>query len=191
MVYLEEYLDRREPANGRFFTIGIDGRGASGKSELLDYLASIYKGFTILHGDDYWHHIEGDVLWGEFDESRFAQEVLKPLQSGNTFHHSFYDFPIMKWKDFGSQEVRNVFCLERGFAFGLPFEWDIKIWVETPKEICAKRGIKRDTRLGEERATAAWKTWQQREDEYIQTCKPKSQADIVISGTKPFSSQLR
>jgi uridine kinase len=192
MIYLEEYFDRREPSNGRFFTIAIDGRGSSGKSTLLDYLARLYKGFTVLHGDDYWHHIEDEAVWGEFDEARFAREVVKPLQTGNTYHHSFYDFQTMKWQDFGQQEVHNVFCLERGFAFKLPLKWDIKIWIETPKKICAERSIKRDTHhLGKERATAAWRVWQGREDEYIKTTKPKDQADIVLSGTKPFVAQLR
>ncbi len=62
--------------------IAIDGRGSSGKTALLEYVRTLYTAFTYLHGDDYFHHIHDSTAWGEFDEQRFARDIIQPLQLG-------------------------------------------------------------------------------------------------------------
>jgi uridine kinase len=51
---IKDFLSKREPHNGRFFTIAIDGRGGSGKTHLAAYLKNILKDFTFIEGDDYF-----------------------------------------------------------------------------------------------------------------------------------------
>ena len=48
---LEDFINSYKPKNTRFFTIVIDGRGASGKSVLADYIQKLLPDFVVLHGD--------------------------------------------------------------------------------------------------------------------------------------------
>ena len=82
--------------------------------------------------------------------------------------------------------------MERCFGFGLAVDWDVRIWVETPKAVCLARGLERDAsdELGD-RVRLAWEqVWQPREDDYISQRRPSELADIVLDGTRPFAEQL-
>ena len=68
-------------------------------------------------------------------------------------------------------------------------DWDIKIWVEAPKEVCLERGLAREN-MPRDRVLKAWQIWQSAENEYIVNVKPQEIADIVIDSTKPFEEQL-
>lgn len=72
----------------------------------------------------------------------------------------------------------------------MDIDWDLRIWVETPKEICLERGLARE-HMPKERAFAAWKeVWQPEEDEYIKKTNPIGKANIVLDGIKPFATQV-
>ena len=82
--------------------------------------------------------------------------------------------------------------VERCFGFGLNVDWDVRIWVETPRSSCLTRGIERVTSdaFGE-RVPLAWGTvWQPNEDDYIAVHHPQQSADLVLDGTAPFADQL-
>lgn len=68
--------------------------------------------------------------------------------------------------------------------------WDLKIWVETPKDICLKRGLEKDKDLGERAAKAWQEVWQPQEDTYIRQTNPQDQADIAVDGTRSFEGQI-
>lgn len=134
------------------------------------------------------------ILWGEFNEERFQDEVLRPVKSGR---HDFtihpYDFPAGKLGRSRHLRIDQGVIIERCFSFQLPINWDIKIWVESPSGICLERGLQRDgaKALGE-RAIAAWtEIWQPKESRYIAESSPKHEADFVVDGTKVLNHDVR
>lgn len=189
MFDIRTHLQTRQPKNGRFFTIAIDGRGGSGKSTFAELLKTRLPGFVMLNGDDYFEPINNSKVWGEFNDDRFATDVIEPLKAGRDFNYRPYDWHADPHITEQNIEVTKGFCLERNYAFKFDLDWDLKIWVETPKEVCLERGLARE-KMPREKIIPAWKVWQRREDEYMRDFKPQEQADIVIDGTKPFGEQL-
>lgn len=189
MLDLQDFLATHKPKNGRFFTIVIDGRGGCGKSTLAELLKSKLPDFAVLNGDDYFEPIDDPAVWGDFNDARFDQDVITPLKNGDTFTYRPYDWhadPPIKEREI---EIARGFCLERCYSFKFDLDWDLKIWVETPQEVCLERGFVRE-KMPREKIIPAWKLWQQQEDDYIRTFRPQEKADIVINGTKPFEGQL-
>ncbi|MGH3426696.1 MAG: hypothetical protein ACRDQZ_03895, partial [Mycobacteriales bacterium] len=68
--------------------------------------------------------------------------------------------------------------------------WDLKLWVETPREVCLSRGLALE-HLPPDRVLRVWRDiWQPREEEYIDEVHPIQTADIVIDGTAPIEDQI-
>src|SRR3989344_8431711 len=89
---LNDFLGLSEPKNGRFFTIAVDGRGGSGKTVFAEYLKKHLPDFVFLNGDDYFEPVEGQIVWGNFNDKRFKENVIEPLKHGNTFVYRPYDW---------------------------------------------------------------------------------------------------
>lgn len=192
MIEIAEFLSEFGPKNGEYLTIAIDGRGASGKSTLAEFLRKELPGFTIINGDDFFEPIDHQILWGEFNEERFRNEVLFPINLGlHDFTIRPYDFPTGKLGRPRHLRVDQGVIIEQCFSFQLPINWDIRIWVESPSKICLERGLQRDgaTAMGE-RATAAWtRIWQPKESRYIAELSPGQVADFVVDGTQNFNDE--
>ncbi len=187
---INTFLNSRKPKNGRFYTVAIDGRGGSGKTHLANYLKNLLPDFVFLNGDDYFEPMENDVAWGVFNDKRFIEDVIKPLKTGDNFVHRPYNWHSFPHITEEPIEVKKGVCIERCFSFDFDLNWDLKIWVETPKEICLRRGIARE-HMAEEVVIKVWRdVWQPKEDEYIAQYEPQKQADFVIDGTKAFNLQL-
>lgn len=186
---IEDFLAAHKPKNGRFFTIAIDGRGGSGKSTFAEMLKVKLPGFVILNGDDYFEPVNDPVVWGEFNDDRFVSDVIKPLKTGNDFTYRPYDWHADPHITEKGIQVSKGFCLERCYSFTFDLDWDLKIWVEAPKEVCLARGLVRE-KMPRERVISAWELWQRQENEYIRDFAPKEKADVVIDGTKPFEEQI-
>ncbi len=181
----------KPPANGRFYTTAIDGRAGSGKSTLAQYLQSLLPDFVHLNGDDYFEPIKDKLVWGAFNDERFIKDVIEPLQIGESFTYRPYDWhadpPIVEREII----IKHGLCLERCYSFRFDLDWDLKIWVETPKLLCLERGLARE-HLPKETVLQTWQeVWQPLEDAYIAEANPMSLADIVIDGTKAFEYQLQ
>lgn len=191
MIYkIHDLLLSHKPKNDRFYTIAIDGRGGSGKTAFAEYLKILLPNFVFLNGDDYFEPVENQIVWGAFNNGRFVEDVINPLKTGNNFIYRPYDWHKEPHISNKQITVDKGFCLERCFSFEMNLDWDTKIWVETPKEICLERGIARE-HMPKDRVLAAWKdVWQPKENEYIQNSKPIEHADIIIDGTKPFEEQI-
>lgn len=69
----------------------------------------------------------------------------------------------------------------------------LSFFVETPVEICLKRGVERDLVTGksEEELLKIWGEWIEEENRYMERDHPKEYADIVIDGTRPFEEQVQ
>lgn len=192
MINIDVLTNGKEPKNGEYFTIVIDGRGASGKTALAAFLGRALEGFTVFHGDDYFEPHDHEITWGDFNEQRFQDEVLTPINLGSReFSIRPFDFPRGELGQPIHLSIRRGVIVERCFSFELPLNGDVLIWVETLPTICLERGLKRDgaTSLGE-RAIAAWEqVWQPREARYISELSPMQLADYVVDGTRPFEEE--
>jgi len=178
------------PKNGRFYTIAIDGRAGSGKTTLADYIAKLLPNYTHLNGDDYFEPSDSQLVWGAFNDKRFIQDVIEPLQSSNSFTYSPYDWSAETPITSRNIIITNGLVLERCYSFKFNLLWDLKIWGEVPRELCLKRGVARE-RLPKNTVLETWqKVWQPAEDKYIAKFRPKIMADIVIDGTKSFEEQI-
>ena len=186
MLDLQLFFQTYQPRNGRFFTIAIDGRSGSGKSTVAALLKKQLPDFVVLNGDDYFEPIDDLIVWGEFNDERFIADVIEPLRRGNNFTYRSYDWHAEPHITERNIEIAKGLCLERCYSFQLDLDWDLKIWVETPKEICLERGLAREI-MPPEKIIPAWKIWQQQEDEYIRNFKPEQRADIIVDGLQPFS----
>jgi uridine kinase len=190
---LRGHVNRLAATNGSYLTICVDGRGASGKTTLADLLAAQWPDFVVVHGDDYFEPHDDPVIWGDFNEERFDADVLAPLRAGvRHLDVRPYDFPQHRIGDALRVEIERGVIIERWFGFGLDVPWDLRIWVETPPEVCLQRGLARDgaDALGE-RARLAWETvWQPREQRYIDAVDPLALADVVLDGTMDFAEQV-
>ena len=153
---LGDFIHFHVPKNRRFFAIAIDGRGASGKSALADSIKKLLPDFVELNGDDYFEPVENQVVWGAFNDERFIRDVIEPLKHGNSFVYQPYDWHGKLHISKRPTSITKGFCLERCFSFAFDLDWDLKIWVETPKEVCLERGVARES-LPHERALAAWR----------------------------------
>lgn len=187
--HLKDLIDSKDPKNGRFHTIAIDGRGGSGKTVFAEYLNKLLTGFTFLNGDDYFEPVGHQIVWGVFNDKRFREDVIEPLKAGNAFTYRPYNWHKEPHITEQPITVTKGFCLERCFSFDFKLDWDLKIWVEAPKEVCLERGLARE-HMPKERVLKAWQIWQLAEDKYIANTRPQEVADIIIDGTKPFEAQL-
>ena len=191
-THLKELLLKNQPRNGKFYLVAVDGRGGSGKTKLAAYMSNLLPDFTYINGDDYFEPTQGQVSWGVFNDDRFIKDVIVPLKISNTFIYKPYNWHTKPHITEVPIKVNEGLCLERGYSFLFDMDWDLKIWVDTPKEVCFKRGINRDTSdaLSVDRVKKAWTEWQSSEDDYIKNTKPLESADIILDGSKPFNEQL-
>ncbi len=192
MIDITKIYDRLEPKNGEYLTIAIDGRGASGKSALADFLSRELEEFAIINGDDFFEPHSNGITWGEFNEERFRTEVLLPIKMGlSDFAFRPFDFPNGQLGQSKQMNIARGVFIERCYSFEFPIDWDIRIWVETPKKICLERGLQREgAKVLGERAMAAWsQVWQPRESRYIAESSPMQIADYVVDGTLAFENQ--
>lgn len=193
VIRLGDALRDRAPKNGAYLTICVDGRGASGKTTLAHFLGAACPGWEVVHGDDYFEPHDDPITWGDFNETRFEADVLSRVRAGDrTIPLRPFDFTK---GEVGRERLLSIgrgLLVERWFGLALDAPWDIKIWVETPAEVCLTRGLGREgaSALGD-RARLAWETvWQPREERYVRDVAPMGTADFVVDGTVPFETQF-
>ena len=181
------------PNNGSYLTICVDGRGASGKTTLAQFLGAALPGWEVVHGDDYFEPHDDPITWGDFNEPRFDADVLARIRAGDrSIPLCPFDFPNDRVGPERALSIGSGLLVERWFGLALDAPWDLRVWVETPAEVCLARGLARDgARVLGDRARLAWETvWQPREERYLRDVAPHLTADLVVDGTAPFESQL-
>jgi hypothetical protein len=58
-------------------------------------------------------------------------------------------------------------------------EWDLTVWVETPRVLCLQRGVER---AGEHMRDRWTSVWMPQEDSYIREQRPHLRVDFVVAG---------
>jgi uridine kinase len=149
--------------------VGLGGRGASGKTTL----ARRVPGAQIVSTDAFW-----DAR--RFDLERLRREVLEPLALRASASFAAFDWERQQpapqpvgVEPHGVVIVEGVCALHRD----LRDAYDLRLWLDTPRETCLERAIARD---GE----AARRVWEERwipgEERYIAIDRPQAAADLVV-----------
>ncbi|AWE07792.1 uridine kinase [Lysinibacillus sp. 2017] len=173
------------------FLIGIDGCGGSGKSTFADKIKENFSDVTIVHMDDFYlpssliMNLEPTKkpIGADFDWIRLLNQVLEPLTQDSVGCYQRYDWEtdsLAKWHTVpigGIVIIEGVYTIRKELAD----KYDLKIWVNSPRNIRLSRGLERD---GEE-AREMWESnWMVSEDMYVAEHKPFERADLIVSGVK-------
>jgi uridine kinase len=191
MLSFSQQLTSLRPRVGAVTFIAIDGRAGSGKSTLASLLSQQLHA-EVIHTDDFggW---ENPFNW----HPRIIGEVFAPIIAGekalsyerarwwdNHYPEAVLNqpvTPIMIIEGVGSsrQELREYLSL--------------CLFVDTPRELCLKRGVARDLSTGKstDEITKVWKDWSAQEDIYFSRDNPRATADIVVQGNLAFETQLQ
>lgn len=172
--------------------IAIDGHGGSGKSTVAEELSKLI-GAEIIHTDDF-ASFENPKDWWPL----VIEKVFKPIENGAkklSYQRSKW------WKDHKpepviDQKVTKFMIIEGVTALRTEFRPYINfgIYVNTPKDVCLQRGLDRDRGVdgkNDNEIIDIWEEWFKNEEEYIKRDDPKSYANVVIDGTKPFTEDLK
>ena len=170
--------------------IGIDGCGGAGKSTLANKIKSNFSTVTIVHMDDFYlpsAKIENEnptnkSIGADFDWKRLLEEVLNPISNGLEGRYKRYDWEKDSLVGSHIVSASGIVIIEGVYATRqeLAGMYDLKIWVNCPRETRIKRGIARDG----EAARDMWENnWMVAEDMYVESHKPHEFADFIIDGT--------
>src|SRR5665213_1137426 len=182
-ISLKAKLTSKPPKNGKYYIIAIDGRGGAGKSSLSKYIQSILPDYSFVCGDSYFEPIAHPIAWGGYNEERFFNDVIQPLSETKiTVDFKPYDWDNEPHIKHETINISIGVFIDRCYSFSFDLDYDLKIWVETPREVALERGIHRST-MPKELAAKVWSDiWKPMEDKYIEVTNPVDNSDIVIDG---------
>ncbi len=176
----------RNPKIGSVLFIAVDGHGGSGKTTFA-LLLSKELGSGVVQQDDFASWENPLDWWPEVIE-----KIFRPIADGA----KTISYPRTKWwpghtpEPVADTPVTNVMILEGVSSLRKEFRdyVSIGIFVDTPDDICLRRGIERDMASGEprEKIEALWQKWLSSENEYFSRDNPKHYADIIVDGNANF-----
>ncbi len=183
----------------------IDGPGGTGKSTLAAMLAKA-QGLDperqVIHGDHFFEPAEmgGDVVAGipaGFNSGRFMREVGSALLSGSDIQVREYNYKEDYFIDRPQPDRRQPIIIEGIKLLQLPIKWDVKVWVDTPREVREERFVQRQSK---DRRTAIsdpvlirerFHLWANDAEAYEESIDPHHSSDIiVIDGMAPAHKQF-
>lgn len=160
--------------------LGIDGRGASGKTTLARRVVAALAretslGAALVSVDDF-----ARPVLDRWDHDRFVAQVLGPLARGEGARYQRWDHlgdRGLDWvavaADVDVVVVEGVSCTD--LAVAVP--WDVRVWVETSDEIRMQRILHRD---GPELLDVWLHDWIPNEEAYVAEQDPMARADVVV-----------
>src|SRR3989344_2488837 len=151
--------------------IGIDGLGASGKTELAKRIAQKLGNVAIIHTDDFYKPVNqrtsglvDQIVSPDFDWERLEREVF------------ISPHPPPSPKRGGVVIVVGVYTLQKRFRK----YYDFTIWVDAPRDVRIARMIKRE---GEAVAKEWQEKWLPREERYLEVERPFEAASPIFENT--------
>jgi len=151
--------------------VGIGGHGGAGKTTL----ARAIPGAAVVGTDEFW---DGS----SFELSRLRREVLDPLVRGRAARFASFDWAVREARGERVVEPAGIVVVEGVCALHRMFrdDYQLRVWVEAPRELRLARGIERDG----EGARSTWEEiWMPNEDRYVATDDPVSVADLIVDGS--------
>lgn len=169
-------------------TVGIDGGGAAGKSTLAEKLRILGERVDVVHMDDFYRPsweiplVTPDMIGGNFDWEKMYRQVLGPLTRDEPGRYQPYDWRIDNFLDWVNVPVGGIVLIEGCYSIRAELAplYDLRIWVDSPRDFRFQRGVARDGEISRE----LWaNVWLPAEDVYFAVQHPEQSADIILSGT--------
>jgi uridine kinase len=156
--------------NRSLVIVGIGGHGAAGKTTL----ARSIPGAAIVSTDEFW-------TGSGFALDRVKTDVLGPLRQGVVASYESWNWVTKTSNGTRQVEPGGVVIIEGVCALHEMFReyYDLKVWVETPREVCLERAVERD---GESERNQWVNVWMPNEDAYVERDQPLSCADLILNG---------
>jgi uridine kinase len=168
---LIELIEHRRTADG-LVLVGIGGRGCAGKSTLAQFIPSA----QVVGTDEFW---DGS----DFRLDRVRTEVLVPLAARRVATYESWNWSArtaagsLTVSPTGVVVIEGVCALHRD----LRSFYDVRAWVETPRDLRLARAVRRDG----EAARSTWlEKWFPREEQYVIADDPTACADLIIDGSE-------
>ena len=173
--------------------VGIDGLGGSGKTHFAGVLETELVRSRVpvstVHMDDFFLPLalrprglpSTKPVGSDFDWRRLRDQVVHPLRGGRHARYDQYDWNEDRLT--GALEVapgrvvliEGVYVCRRELA---PL-YDLRVWVECPRDVRLQRGLERDG----EAARARWEQdWMPCEDRYMEEHRPLDYVEAIVSG---------
>jgi uridine kinase len=174
--------------------VAIDGPGGSGKSTLAAAIHAAVRAAgipaSVVSFDEFYlpsaQRLLGSPaekpIGADYDWPRLRDQVLAPIRMGVTARYDRYDWRQDAFADVGEAKPEGVVIVEGIYSSRreLADLYDLRIWVECPRELRLERGIRRDG----EGARGIWENdWMPSEDLYFEAHRPWEYADIIVDGT--------
>jgi len=171
------------------FIIGIDGCGGSGKSTIANKLSKECSNVTVVHMDDFYLPSAQIIkippkykeIGADFDWKRVLNQVLIPISQNREGKYQRYDWDTDQLVEWHTVLVGGIVMIEGVYSIRkeLAHIYDLKIWVNCPRDKRLLRGLERD---GEEARDMWENNWMIAEDIYVKEHKPIELADIIVYG---------
>ncbi len=163
--------------------IAIDGKCNSGKTTLARKLSECYN-CNVIHMDDFFLRPEQRTaerfaeVGGNVDYERFQEEVLLPLQAGNTFCYRPFDCKTFSLSKAVPVTPKKLTIIEGSYSmhpyFGDPY--DLKILLTVDPETQLQRIGARPAFLQERFLTR----WIPMENHYLEGFHIADKADLIL-----------
>ena len=180
-------------AERKVVLVAIDGPGGSGKTFLAESLRKTLGESAVpastVHVDDFF--LPSGLrptgapaerpIGGDFDWPRLRDQVLHPLRRGVSARYDRYDWGKDTLADSREVPPDRVVIVEGVYSSRreLAQHYDMRIWVDCPRELRLLRGLNRDGEV----ARRKWEEdWMPSEDRYILEHRPQELADAVFKG---------
>lgn len=154
--------------------VGIDGKGASGKTTLAAAVAEAVPGAVVVHVDDFAR--PSVATW---ERDRFVAQVLVPLAAGRPARYERWDWDTDASAGWAGVPVGVPVVVEgvssTDVRLGVP--WDVTLWVDAPYEVRLARALARDGEAMREQWVDAWMP---AEDAYEVAQRPQERVDAVV-----------
>lgn len=161
--------------------VGIDGKGASGKTTLAAALVAGLPGAVVVHVDDFAR--PSVETW---ERDRFVAQVLEPLVAGRPARYERWDWGRDASAGWADVPVGVPVVVEgvssTDVRLGVP--WDVTLWVDVPAEVRLARALARDGEAMREQWVGRWMP---AEDAYEAAQRPQERVDVVVSEAFPGS----
>jgi uridine kinase len=118
--------------------------------------------------------------WEWYDFVRLRSEVLDPLLRDEPARFRRMDWDDGELKELRVVEPGGIVVVEGVAALDrqLRDAYDFMVWIETPFDVCLRRGLERDG----DAARPRWEAWRAKEEQYWAEQRPRDVADVVIDG---------